>query len=219
MLSAAAVILCMPAIWAYGQRPGVPAPRPGPRANAPFRTFRPRANGQRPPAYPGPPYMGQGMSRPAFRGYAAPTELPPGHLGAWLYQHRNLPVQDQERMLRSDPNFQRLPPNAQQRVVQQLHQVNELSEEQRQRRLARAEIIEHLSPQDRMQITNSAHRWAELQPDRQALMKNAFRDLRSVPLDQRQTVLNSARYQGVFNPEERGILGDMLRVEPYEPAR
>jgi len=50
-------------------------------------------------------------------------------------------------------------------------------------------------------------------------MKDAFRDLRSVPLDQRQTVLNSSRYQGVFSPEERGILSDMLRVEPWQPAR
>jgi hypothetical protein len=32
-------------------------------------------------------------------------------------------------------------------------------------------------------------------------------------------VLNSGRYRGVFSPEERGILTDMLRVEPYEPAR
>jgi hypothetical protein len=38
-------------------------------------------------------------------------------------------------------------------------------------------------------------------------------------VDQRQMVLNSARYQGVFSPEERGILSDFLRVEPYEPAR
>ena len=70
-----------------------------------------------------------------------------------------------------------------------------------------------------MQITVSAHRWASLPPERQAMMKNAFRDLRAVPLDQRQMVLNSSRYQGVFSPEERGILSDMLRVEPYQPAR
>jgi hypothetical protein len=43
--------------------------------------------------------------------------------------------------------------------------------------------------------------------------------LRSVPPEQRQMVLNSARYQGVFSPEERGILSDFLRVEPYEQAR
>jgi hypothetical protein len=103
--------------------------------------------------------------------------------------------------------------------VQQLHQVDQLSEEQRQRRLARAEMIDHLPPQQRMQINLSARRWAALPVDRQTMMKRAFQDLRAVPLDQRPTVLNSARYQGVFSPEERGILSDMLRVEPYQPAR
>jgi hypothetical protein len=122
-------------------------------------------------------------------------------------------------MLRSDPNFRRLSPADQQRVVQQLHQVNELTEEQRQRRLARAEMIEHLPPQELKRINDSAHHWAKLPVARQALMKNAFRDLRAVPLDQRPMVLNSARYQGVFTPEERGILSDLLRVEPYQPVR
>jgi hypothetical protein len=32
-------------------------------------------------------------------------------------------------------------------------------------------------------------------------------------------VFNFARYRGVFSPEERGILSDFLRIEPYEPAR
>jgi hypothetical protein len=128
-------------------------------------------------------------------------------------------VQEQDRMLRNDPSFRRLNPADQQRLVQQLHQVNQMPEEARQRRLARAEMIDHLSPQERMQINISNRRWVSLPPDRQALMKNAFRDLRAVPLDQRQTVLNSARYQGVFSPEERGILSDFLRVEPYQPAR
>ena len=122
-------------------------------------------------------------------------------------------------MLRSDPSFNRLSPAEQQRVMRQLHQVNQMPEEARQRRLARNEMLERLSPQEQMQIDRSNRRWASLPPDRQALMKNAFRDLRAVPLDQRQTVLNSARYQGVFTPVERGILSDFLRVEPYVPAR
>ena len=90
---------------------------------------------------------------------------------------------------------------------------------QRQRRLARAAIIERLPPQEQMRINLSARRWAELPVDRQAMMKNAFRDLRALPVDQRPTELNSARYQGLFSPQERGILSDMLRVEPYQPAR
>jgi hypothetical protein len=112
-----------------------------------------------------------------------------------------------------------LPPGEQQRVIQQLHQVNQLTEDQRQRREARTQMIEHLSPQERMQVNNSARRWAALPVERQTIMKNAFRDLRAVPTDQRPTVLNSARYQGAFTPEERGILSDMLRVEPYQPAQ
>jgi hypothetical protein len=103
--------------------------------------------------------------------------------------------------------------------VQQLRQVNQMPEEQRDRRLARAEALEHLSPQDRMRTNLSGRRWAALPADRQLLMKHAFHDLSGVPLDQRQTVLNSARYQGVFTPEERGILSDFLRIEPYEPQR
>jgi hypothetical protein len=94
-----------------------------------------------------------------------------------------------------------------------------MPEEQRERRLARAEILEHMSPQERMRLNVSGQRLAALPPDRQALVKNAFRDLRAVPLDQRQMVLNSSRYQGVFSPEERGILSDFLRAEPYQPAK
>jgi hypothetical protein len=90
---------------------------------------------------------------------------------------------------------------------------------QRERVLSRNEAIERLSPQDRMRLNQSAQRLATMPADRKALVRRAFQDLRSVPLEQRETVLNSARYQGVFSPEERGVLSDFLRVEPYEAAR
>lgn len=51
------------------------------------------------------------------------------------------------------------------------------------------------------------------------MMKQAFRDLREVPPDQRQMVLDSSHYQHAFSPEERGILSNLLRVEPYEPPK
>lgn len=120
--------------------------------------------------------------------------------------------------MRGNPAFRRLNPADQQRLTQQLRQVNQMPDEQRQRRLARAEMLERLSPQERMRVNLSAQRWTALPAERQALMTRAFRDLRSVPLDQRLTVLNSSRYKGVFSPEERSILADMLRVEPYQPA-
>ena len=110
-----------------------------------------------------------------------PPNCHQGHLGDWLNQHRNLPVQEQERMLRTDPSFRRLPPPNSSAWCSSCIRSIRLTEEQRQRRLARAEIIEHLSPQERMRINLSARRWAELPADRQALMKSAFRDLRRLP--------------------------------------
>jgi hypothetical protein len=92
-----------------------------------------------------------------------------------------------------------------------------MPEAQRERRLARTEALERLSPQERLQVNNSARRWSTLPAGRQALMRSAFRDLRAVPPDQRPIVLNSDRYKNAFTPEERGILNDMLRVEPCQP--
>jgi len=122
-------------------------------------------------------------------------------------------------MLRNDPSFSHLPPATQQRLVQQLHQLNQMPEAQRDRRLARSEMLEHMSPQEQMQVRQAGGRFMGLPPDRQAIVKRAFQDLRSVPLDQRSTVLNSARYQSQFSPEERNILSNLLRAEPYEPPR
>ena len=158
----------------------------------------------------------QSPTRPAYR---YPGVFPPGHLGSWLQQHKGLPVQQQEQMLRSDPSFRQLGPVAQQRLVQQLRQVDQLPAEQRERRLARAETIEHLTPQQRMQVNQASQSFSGLAPDRQVLVRRAFRDLRSVPQDQRGTVLNSARYQGVFTPDERNILSGFLLAEPYAPQQ
>ena len=184
-----------PGYPAYGGRPGTPAPnyaRPAyPDANRQGNTYR--------NMYPG--------------------AAPPGHLGDWLNQHQGMAPQDQERLLRNDPSFNHLPAATQQRLVQQLHQLNQLPEQQRERRLARSEMLERMSPQEQMQVRQAGRSFLALPPDRQAVVKRAFQDLRSVPLDQRDTVLNSARYQSQFSPDERGILGNLLRAEPYEPPR
>lgn len=158
--------------------------------------------------------------RPALPGGRPyPSTFPPGHLGSWLNQHRNVPLQGQEQLLRSDPSFRQLPQGDQQRLMRQLRQVDQMPPQERERRLERAELIEHMSPQERMKLTQSSRELRQLPPGRQALVKRAFQQLSAVPLDQRQTVLDSQRYQGMFTPEERGILGSLLRAEPYEPAR
>lgn len=194
----------MPAQGGYGAnaaRPAYQGSNSGANYGRPGYGSTPAYNGSRRPAY-----TGQGGA-------------PPGHLEDWLSRHQNVPVQDQERMLKSDPSFNHQAPAQQQREVQQLHQLNQMPEAQRDRRLARNEMLERLSPEERMSINRSGREWAALPADRQGMMKRAFQDLRGVPLDQRQTVLNSARYQGAFSPQERNILSNFLRVEPYQPPQ
>lgn len=159
-----------------------------------------------------------GAGRPVYNGQVTsrPGQQSGTHLPDWMAQHRNEPVTQQERQLRQEPGFNRLSPGEQQRAIQQLHQIDQMPQAQRDRRLARAEAIERLSPSERMQVNQSSRQMAALPADRQQMVRRAFRDLRGVPVDQRQTVLNSARYGATFSPEERGILSNLLRVEPYE---
>ncbi len=130
-----------------------------------------------------------------------------------------MPVDQQERLLRQEPGFNRLSPETQQREIQQLRRLDQMPEAQRDRRLAHAEALERLSPGERMQVNQSARQMMALPQDRQAVVRRAFRDLRGVPVDQREMMLNSARYGATFSPEERGILTNLLRVEPYQPVQ
>ena len=192
--------------------PGRSLQAPGPNSAPEFQGY-PRFAAQP----PRPDYAGVAGGRQG--GPVGSYAFPPGHLGSWLNQHRNLPLQGQEQLLHSDPSFNRLPQQQQQRLVQQLRQVDQMPPQQRARRLARAEAIEHMTPEQRNQLYASSRQLSALPADRQARVKRAFRDLRGVPLDQRQTVIDSNRYRSQFTPEERGILTNLLRAEPYQPPQ
>ena len=101
--------------------------QPGPGA----QPGAPRTGDHGPGAVSTQPWGGQPQS------YRTPTES--STLGAWMEQHRNMPVHEQERQLKADPSFNRLNSGTQQRLLQQLHQMNAMSPEQQQRRAARVE--------------------------------------------------------------------------------
>jgi hypothetical protein len=200
-----------------------PPSRPGfDGAQQPYRGAEPQTYGTRPPMGGNQQYGNGG--RQQYSGaqpnnYGGRQPYNGLHLQDWLSRNQNVPVQDQERQLHNDPSFKRLPQADQQRLTQQLRSVDRMPEPQRDRRLARNEMLERLSPDQRMNINRSGREWSALPSDRQMQMRRAFQDLRGVPLDQRQTVLNSSHYQNMFTPQERGILSDFLKVEPYEPQR
>jgi Protein of unknown function (DUF3106) len=150
--------------------------------------------------------------RPRFENNQQP------HLGTWLQRHGNLPPEQQQRALQSEPGFKSLPPETQQRLMNRLQQLNRMPPNQRQRTTERIEAMERLSPQMRQQVRASFQQFRALPEDRQRLVKKAFRDLKAYPPEQRQAMMNSGQFQSQFSPQERGILGNILAVEPYQPA-
>jgi hypothetical protein len=141
----------------------------------------------------------------------------PAHLGAWLQRHGNLPPEQQERALQSEPGFNRLPPDTQQKLLNRLRQINRMPPNQRQRTVDHIEALERLTPQMRQQVRASFQDFHALPEDRQRMVRKAFRDLREYPPEQRQALMSSGQFQAQFTPQERSILGNILAVEPYHP--
>jgi phage-related protein len=156
------------------------------------------------------------FARPAPQG-SRPRYENNQHLGTWLQRHGNLPPEQQERALQSEPGFNRLPPETQQKLLNRLRQINRMPPNQRQRTVDHIEALERLSPQMRQQVRASFQDFHALPEDRQRMVRKAFRDLREYPPEQRQVLMNSGQFQTQFSPQERSILGNILAVEPYHP--
>ncbi len=220
-------LLLVPALFLPAQQRRGAFQRPG-NNYPPMARQRPAyRNGNQAPAQNGNQAAGRQQSKNpqaqnglgAQPGDQSRPENPPGHLADWLSQHRNLPPEQQEQLLRRDPYFNHLNPVEQRRVVNQLYRMDGMNVQQRERRLARAEAIERLNPQERMQVNASMQRMQLLPQPRRQLVRQAFRDLRGVPPAQRDSMLDSNYYRSTYTPDERLILHDLLTVEPYEPVQ
>jgi Protein of unknown function (DUF3106) len=161
---------------------------------------RPPQAGAQPRVVPRPPMAGQ------------------KHGGDWLRSHQNLSLADQQKALQSDPQFRKLPAQQQQQLVNRLQKFNSLPPEEQQRRLSRIETWEHLTPQQKTQARQLAQQWKQLSPDRQRMMKTAIGDLRAMPPEQRESVLESERFKGMFSDQERKMLRETTKL-PLAPAQ
>lgn len=166
------------------------------------------------------PSAGRG-NHPQSRPGARPPTRPNAnqeHLQQWLDRHQGLSLQEQLRQLQNEPGFSELPPQTQQRYRDRLMQLNNMTPQQRDRLLARNEALERLSIPERQQYRAAVQRFASAPPDRRRLMARAVLDLRSMPPEQRQSVINSDQFRAEFSDGERSTLTSLLSVEPYTGA-
>jgi hypothetical protein len=168
---------------------------------------------------------GQGTASNGGRdnGGAVVRPVPPAsegeHLGEWLRQHQNMTFAEQERALRTEPGFNRLPPARQQRLLQRLQQVDAMPPGQRERMLARLETWERLSPEQRQQVRIGILEVHQMPFDRQVMMHRAVRDLSEFPQAQRGEILNSWEFRQRYSNYERQVLATLMLAQPYEPLR
>jgi hypothetical protein len=141
---------------------------------------------------------------------------PGAKMGDWLNQHKTLPPDQQEKLLRNDPNFKRLPPERQAELIERLRKFNNMTPEQRQRALNRMQFIASLSPQQRQQIREANVKLQGLPQDRQVMVHKALRHLRQMDPQQRQQIFESDRFKSTFSEQERGILTSLSAINPPE---
>lgn len=173
--------------------------------------------GPHPPPRPAPmpqQHVSQPVS-PSRSQAIAPRQQ--GHAGDWLRQYKDLPADEQEKALDSDPAFRRLPPARQQVLRQRLQHFSSLPPQRQLQMLNRMETWEHLTPEQKQQARDIFKQMQQLPPDRQRMVRTAVRDLRTMPPDQRDRVIDSDRFKGMFSDHEREMMRGVTRL-PLAPA-
>ena len=133
--------------------------------------------------------------------------------GQWLRKYNNLPPEQQEQMLKQDPEFQKLPAEKQQGLLERLRRFNQKSPEERDKMISRMERFEQLTPDQRQRLMQFQQRLKELPEDRRDQVRKAFRHLHNMTPEQRQEVFNSPRFKQMFNDKEQELVKSMVEAE------
>jgi hypothetical protein len=139
------------------------------------------------------------------------------HAGDWLREYKDLPPEEQEKALQSDPAFRRLPPARQQRLRDRLQTFSSLPPQEQLRLLNRMDTWEHLTPDQKNQARQVFREMKQLPPDRRRLVHKEIDDLRAMPPDEREQAINSDRMKGTFSDQERELMRGATHL-PLAPA-
>src|SRR5579859_1063880 len=135
---------------------------------------------------------------------------PPG----FFQRLRELPPEDQERVMTNDERFRNLPPERQQQIQRNLQKWNSLSPEQKQQVRQRQEILESLSPAQRQEARALFPQYNHLPPERKQAVMKAFLHMRDLPPARRERFLSSPKVGQRFSPEERDLLRGLGQLLP-----
>ncbi len=141
---------------------------------------------------------------------------PGPHRGDWLRKYMTLPPQQQERQLQQDPSFRSLPPEKQNHLLDRLRNFNSQPPEKKARILNRMETFEHMTPEQQTAARSLFQRYRNLPDDQKSKVSQAYRRLRGMPPQARNQLLSSDEFRNGYTDDERDLLRGMtdLNVEP-----
>jgi len=84
--------------------------------------------------------------------------------------------------------------------------------------LNRMETWEHLTPAQKQEARQLFGQLRALPPDRQQVVTTAIEDLRGMTPEQREQVINSDRYKGMFSDPERELMRGAARLPLSPPS-
>jgi uncharacterized protein DUF3106 len=162
-------------------------------------------------------FVGGGGAKPQGKGKAdgrAMAGLPP----KWVERLQEMSPEEQEKFMRNNAEFRRLPPERQAQVRNRLQRWNNLTPEQRAEFRTREFNFEHMSPQQREEIRNNLlPRWRDLPIDRRMTVREHLRSLQGLSAADRDARLNDPEFMRGLSPNEQGILRDLNRIQSPPP--
>ena len=137
-------------------------------------------------------------------------------MGDWLQAHKDLPLDQQLKLLESESSFKKLPADRQAALRERLKKFNSLPPDKREQALQRMEFLSKLTPQQRQQLRDANQQLKGLPPERQVAVHTALRHLRQMPPAERQQVIQSDRFRSTFSDQEQKLISQLAEMNPQQ---
>jgi Protein of unknown function (DUF3106) len=139
-------------------------------------------------------------------------------MGDWLQAHKDLPLDQQLKLLENEPGFKKLAADRQAALRERLKKFNSLPPEKRDQALQRMEFLATLTALQRQQLRDANQQLKGLPPDRQVAVHTALRHLRQMPQADRQQVIQSDRFRSTFSDQEQKLISQLADMSPAAGA-
>ncbi|GEM_PF-2269333 len=126
----------------------------------------------------------------------------------------SLSPEEQQRFMRTNPQFRSLPPLQQQRIQQRLQQFNSLPPQRQQALRERYELFRQLPPEQQDRARALYRQWMRYPPDRRQELLQGFRRLRDASPEERQKLLQSDEFHNRFSESEQETLKGLAELLP-----